>query len=213
MRWRRRLAWEPSTTGWTVAVLFMVGSFLFALGSFPAYSQLVDPRAVGLTFVLGSIFFTSAAFGQLLESRGSADRKVVWACGVQLVGTILFNIDCVDAVRDAFEAAEVNRLVWAPDVFGSICFLIASHLAWLAVCGRLWAVRREDPEWWSAALNYVGSIFFMASGLASFTLPATGAELNVAIVNSGTCLGAICFLVGAYVLLPPAAPEPSRAAA
>jgi len=208
MRWRRRLAWEPSTTGWTVAVLFMVGSFLFALGSFPAYSQLVDARVVGLTFVLGSIFFTSAAFGQLLESRGIADRKVVWACRVQLVGTILFNIDCVDAVRDAFEAAEVNRLVWAPDVFGSICFLVASHLAWLAVCGRLWAVRREDPEWWSAALNYVGSIFFMASGLASYTLPATGAELNVAIVNSGTCLGAICFLVGAYVLLPSPVDQP-----
>jgi hypothetical protein len=212
MTWRRRLAWEPGEAGWTVAVLFMVGSLLFALGSFPAYSQLVDPRAVGMTFVVGSIFFTCAAFGQLLESRGSVDRRIVWAAGVQLVGTVLFNIDCVNALRDSLDdAQQLDRLVWAPDVFGSIAFLVASHLAWVAVCGRLWAVRRDDPEWWSAALNYVGSIFFMASGIASYTLHTTGNELNTAIVNTGTCLGALCFLAGAYVLLPSGAAEPSRA--
>jgi len=26
---------------------------------------------------------------------------------------------------------QTNRLVWAPDFFGSIAFLVASHLAWL----------------------------------------------------------------------------------
>jgi hypothetical protein len=212
MTWRRRLSWEPSTPGWTVAVLFMIGSSLFALGSFPFYSQLVDPRAVGMTFVLGSIFFTSAAFGQLLESRGSADRRLVWASAVQFVGTILFNIDCIDALGDAFDAQQVNRLVWAPDVFGSIAFLVASHLAWLSVCGGLWAVRRDDRDWWSAALNYVGSIFFMASGIASYTLTTTDQEVNITIVNTGTCLGALCFLAGAYVLLPSVDPEPARVA-
>ena len=55
-------------------------------------------------------------------------------------------------------------------------------------------------------LNYVGSVFFMASAIASFTLTTTGEAINIAIVNSGTFLGAICFLVGSYVLLPPARP-------
>ena len=90
--------------GWWVAVLFMVGSFLFALGSFPPYGQTVDPGAVGVTFVAGSVFFTSAAAGQLLQTvREHGDRRLVWACGVQLVGTVLFNLNTVDALLDSLD--------------------------------------------------------------------------------------------------------------
>ncbi len=45
----------------------------------------------------------------------------------------------------------------------------------------------------------------MASALAAFTLPTTGEVLNIAIVNLGTFLGAVCFFVGAYLLLPASA--------
>ena len=211
MRWRREVAWHPGDLGWRVAMLFIVGSTLFALGSFPPYAQLVDPRVVGITFVIGSLFFTSAAFSQLVQvsegirvwappSRG----KLWWACAVQLVGTLLFNVNTIDATVTTFDVQQENRLVWAPDFFGSIAFLVASHLAWLATCGKLWAVDREDPDWWSAFLNYVGSIFFMASALAAFTLDTTGEVLNLSIVNSGTFLGAVCFWLGAWVLRPKA---------
>ena len=47
----------------------------------------------------------------------------------------------------------------------------------------------DDADWWVAALNYVGSIFFMLSAIASFTLTTTGEELNTTIVNAGTFLG------------------------
>ena len=50
----------------------------------------------------------------------------------------------------------------------------------------------------------MGSVLFMAAALAEFTLRTTGEPINIAIVNSGTFLGAICFLTGAYLLLPPA---------
>ncbi len=43
----------------------------------------------------------------------------------------------------------------------------------------------------------------MASAIASFTLTTTGEPINIAIVNTGTFLGAICFLLAAYVTLPP----------
>jgi len=106
---------------------------------------------------------------------------------------------------DTFTVEEGNRLVWAPDFFGSIAFLVASHLAWLAVCHRLWCVRRDDADWWGALLNYIGSIFFMASAFASFTLETTDEAINITVVNVGTFLGSACFFIGAYLLLPPAA--------
>ncbi|HEY4584266.1 MAG TPA: hypothetical protein VI980_06895 [Acidimicrobiia bacterium] len=63
-------------------------------------------------------------------------------------------------------------------------------------------MRRDDVDWWIAALNYVGSIFFMLSAIGAFTLPTTGNVINLTIVNLGTFLGAVCFFVGAYLLLP-----------
>ena len=183
----------------------MAGSALFAVGSVPPYAQMVDPRAVGITFVVGSVFFTAAAACALAQAvRDRVDRRLLWACGVQLVGTLLFNVNTVRALRDTFDDAhEANRLVWAPDAFGSIAFLVASHLAWIVVCGGLWRVARDDADWWVAALNYVGSILFMASALASYTLETTGEVVNQTVVNSATFGGAVCFLVGAYLLLPP----------
>ncbi len=204
MQWRRQIGWHPRLLDWRVAALFMVGSFLFGLGSFPLYAQRVDPGTVGVTFVAGSVFFTAAAASQLLQTQRAdpPDGRLVLACRVQLVGTILFNLNCVDAMLDSLDTEQTNRLVWAPDFFGSIAFLIASHLAWLAVCHRLWCVRRDDAEWWVAALNYVGSIFFMLSAIGAFTLTTTGEALNTTLINSGTFLGAVCFFAGAYLLLP-----------
>ena len=222
MQWRRELTWNPHDLGWRVAALFMIGSSLFALGSFPPYSQLVDGRAVGITFVLGSLIFTAAGYSQFLQVINDADgdagttsfrywawqlaKTLWWAAFVQLIGTLLFNISTIHAMFETFTVEEEDRLVWAPDYIGSIAFLVASHLAWTSVCHRLWCVRRDDPSWWGALLNYVGSILFMASAIASFTLTTTGEALNITIVNVCTFLGAVCFLAGAYLLLPPHKP-------
>ncbi len=218
MRWRREASWAPRDLGWRTAVLFMVGSTLFAVGSFPAYWTFVDARAVAMTFVVGAVFFTTAAYHQYLQvvnddETGSfrwwswRPRPVLWwATVVQLAGTLLFNVNTVAALAEHLSAQQENRLVWAPDFFGSVAFLVASQLAWLAVCPRQWCVRRDDPDWWSALLNYVGSLFFMLSALAAFTLPTTGEVVNITIVNAGTFLGAVCFFLGAYVLLPERSP-------
>lgn len=222
MHWRRQVSWQASDLGWRIAVLFMVGSFLFALGSFPPYSQLVYPGIVGITFVVGSLFFTSASYSQFLQAINSGDngtlnsgrlrfwawqpkRMVWWANAVQSVGTLFFNLNTIDSMLEGLSTKETHRLVWAPDFFGCIAFLIASHLAWLLVCRRVWCVHRDDPDWWIAMFNYVGSIFFMISAIASFTLTTTDTVVNLTLVNLGTFVGAVCFFVGAYLLLPPAA--------
>jgi len=217
MRWRRRIEWTPHDLDWRIAVLFMVGSSLFAIGSFPLYWQLVDGRVVGITFVLGSLFFTSAGYSSFFQTvndgRDAATPAKLWAWSprgllwwsaiVQLGGTLLFNVNTIAATATTFTTRQENRLVWAPDFFGSIAFLVASQLAWMHLSGRFWFRDTDDSVWWSSLLNYLGSVFFMASAIASFTLETTDEALNTAVVNAGTFLGAICFLVGAYVLLPP----------
>jgi hypothetical protein len=217
VQWRRQVTWNPGELSWRVAALFMTGSSLFAIGSFPAYAQLVEPSVVGGTFVLGSLFFTAAGWSQFLQVvNDGADpgtafrfrawqprRLLWWATVVQLIGMLFFNVSTIDATIDNLSTEQTNKLVWAPDFLGSLAFLAASHLGWMQVCRRLWCVRRDDGDWWIAAINYVGSIFFMASAIGAITLPTTDDELNVTLVNVGTFLGAVCFLGGAYLLLPP----------
>jgi hypothetical protein len=48
----------------------------------------------------------------------------------------------------------------------------------------------------------IGSVLFMASALASFVLPSTGAVINDRIAVAGTLLGALCFLIGAALMFP-----------
>lgn len=229
MTWHRRIGWHPLHLPWRTAILFMVGSACFALGSFPPYAAWMDPRAVGVTFVVGSIFFTTAGYHQFLEAINDPDRPgakagrfllfaiqprniLWWATLIQLAGTIFFNFNTIDALAAELSVPEQNKLVWGPDFVGSIAFLGASHLAWLDACQKPWAWLPERDDWWVAALNYLGSIFFMLSALAAYVLPTTGEAINIAIVNLGTFGGAVCFFVGAYLLLPPK-DQPSAASA
>lgn len=45
--------WAPRARGWWIAVLFAVGSLLFALGAVPAYAGAVGARWDGVTFFVG----------------------------------------------------------------------------------------------------------------------------------------------------------------
>lgn len=208
-------------------MLFIVGSLLFGVGSFPPYSQLVDGRVVGFTFVVGGLFFTAGGYSAFLEVindnreadtpfrfwAGSPRTKLWWAGFIQLIGTLLFNVNTLDAMITTFTVEETNRLVWGPDMFGSLAFLVASHLFWLNVRGPLGRGETAEAEWWAAMLNYIGSVFFLVSAIASFTLETTGETLNIALVNSGTFLGAVCFLAGSYLGLPTPTPDDRGGAA
>jgi hypothetical protein len=94
--------------------------------------------------------------------------------------------------------------VWAPDMLGSACFLVSSLLAFANAEHRWLSWRPHDLDWWIAALNLVGSIAFGVSALASFVSPFTGLVLHGDLANLGTALGALCFLIGAVLLVPQA---------
>lgn len=168
----------------------MVGSFCFALGSVPGYASLVPTSVVGVTFFVGSVFFTSAAFLQLVQSRDPVDW---WASAIQFAGTIWFNINTYDAMQTGLSTQQQNLRIWTPDFIGSICFLLSSYLAVWAVCNGPWCFARNDSDWWTSVVNLGGSVFFMLAALAAFVLPSTGDLLDASLANSGTFLGALCF--------------------
>jgi hypothetical protein len=116
------------TSDRTISILFMIGSACFAVGAVPGYAGAVGVTADGVTFFVGSLFFTAAAYGQFLQSWRTSARR--W--------------------RD----------------------------------------------------NMCGSVAFGAAAVASYVVPDSGALRNAMVVNLGTCLGALCFLAGAYPLLP-----------
>jgi len=218
---------------WWIAVLFCIGSTCFTIGPLPVYEQLVGAHWVGITFFVGSIFFTSASALCFVEAanapgavgpEGSRRRagpfKLVawrprsidwWATGVQLIGTFYFNVMTFLAMSDSWNVHQENRLVWRPDTVGSICFLVASYLAWAEVCHSAGRLRIHDVSWWIVVINLLGSIFFGVSAVGAFTLP-TGDAANLWLDNAGTVAGGVCFFVAAVLLIPEARAEPRSAA-
>ena len=199
---------EPATPRrsktWWAGVLFIIGSSCFAVGPFPGFLQFVGATADAAVFFIGSIFFTSAATVQYLDSR-SGPRLVWWAAVVQLAGTVFFNISTGSALLDNLSTGQEDRLIWAPDVFGCVCFLVASGLAWAAERGFI--------SW----INLAGSVAFGIAGGASYFVPDTGDVLDLAAANFTTVVGALCFLAGAVGMLAeerrariPAARVPTR---
>jgi hypothetical protein len=101
---RRAVRWAPHLLGWWIAVLFMIGSACFAGAAAPGLSSVAPASVLGAVFFTGSLFFTSAAYLQYLQSINAAGapgepprRRLLawqpgridwWACGIQLVGTV-----------------------------------------------------------------------------------------------------------------------------
>jgi hypothetical protein len=213
--------WAPGAIAWWIGVMFMVGALCFATGALPGYVDWAGTTADNVTFFVGSIFFTTAAVLQYLEAvntnpvagaarSGRAVRLLAWeprridwwAAAVQLVGTIYFNVSTFAALVSSLDASQAQRWVWRPDALGSVCFLVASTLAFAEVGHRWISWRPSSISWWIALLNLVGSVAFGVSAVAASVVPDSGQPRNVELVNLGTFVGALGFLVGAFLLLP-----------
>jgi hypothetical protein len=182
-----------------MALLFAIGSTCFLVGPFPGYLNLVGPRADGITFFVGSIFFTG---GGALQSRlafpdrdsSPMGKAAWWAAIIQSAGTLFFNVSTYQALNTAFDDPSYNRLVWRPDAFGSICFLVSGVIAYRASARHGWLPVREGKGWWQAGVNLLGCIFFGISAIAGYVVPSKGSMLDLAAANWNTALGAACFL-------------------
>jgi uncharacterized membrane protein YhaH (DUF805 family) len=215
---------EPARLNSAIAWLFVVGASCFALGAIPAYVRAVGGAADGATFFVGSLFFTSASYCQLVQAQSPGmtgvdersqharlgvrpwawlPRDKNWlAAATQFPGTLFFNHSTFAALAHNLSASEADRHVWRPDVFGSILFLVSSALAISALGVRFRRPRSRGLPWWIAWINMLGSVAFMLSAIAGFVVPSTGAVLDLPLDDAGTLIGAMCFLVGAALMLP-----------
>ncbi len=218
--------WRPRTRGWWISVLFSIGSLCFLVAALASQWATTPRSGIGVTFFIGSIFFTSASYLQYSETvnvdrsvepgarrarwrpASWEPRRIDWlSAAVQLVGTLFFNVTTFTAMKHGLTTKQTNARVWGPDAIGSVCFLISSELAYAEVCHRWICFRNRTLSWWIVALNMLGSIAFGAAAIASLVEPATGLPISARISNGGTALGGLCFLIGAIALMPEAAAE------
>jgi hypothetical protein len=197
--------WRPRRRDWWMAVLFVLGAACFTVGGIASQWAQTSRPAIGVTFFVGSIFFTIAAALQYAETMQQPQPLDRIAALVQLVGTVLFNISTFAALRHNLTTHQSNARVWAPDVFGSVAFLVSSGISFWSVGRRWWCFRWRSIEWQMVALSLLGSVAFGVSAIASLVQPSTGEPLSAHIANSGTSFGGACFLIGSLLLFPEAA--------
>jgi len=221
--------WAPKRLAWWIALLFLIGSACFAYGSFganwPRYLPpgMVDSAVINLVFFVGSIFFTSAAWLQLLESINGdvADLAVArarlptnwrwlgWkphnagylASLIQFAGTLLFNVNTGDAMLKGLGWMQEDLLIWTPDMIGSVCFLAASYLALVEISHGWWSFELRQVAWWVVILNLLGSVAFQVSALYAFSPPSPESGWAWS-ANFWTLVGAVCFFVASYLMIP-----------
>jgi hypothetical protein len=213
----------PRRLNTAIAVLFAIGSFGFALGSTGFYAAAVGPTPDAVTFFISSIFFTSASFLQLVQSQSPAmtatgtsrdderqhlkllawlPRDKGWlAAVIQFPGTLFFNGTTFWAITVAVSSSKYDNVVWRPDFYGSVLFLLSSFFGILTVA-RLLSWRPREAAWWAAWLNMLGAVAFMASAIGAFVMPTTAAAVDVRLADRGTFVGAVCFFLGALLVLP-----------
>ncbi|MFI1394197.1 hypothetical protein [Streptomyces sp. NPDC020681] len=198
------------------AVAFTTGGTLFALGAAFALTSSSPTAGVSIYFA-GGLFFNTGGYASLLQAinaprrRGGSDTlepvpwrwwsyepmRIDWVGTFLLfAGTLVFGVNLLDSFLQGLTSQQTNRLVWAPDVVGCVLFLISGQLALAEVNHGRVRLRVHDLGWWIVAVNQLGSVLFMVSALADFTVPGTGNPVSAEVGSWGTLTGAVCFAVG-----------------
>lgn len=223
-----RCLWMPDRLNWWIGVIFALGSLLFLLASLlslvPSLARAwsLDSTGINVIFFAGSIPFTIAAYLQLFQAANAGEspprddrsprrpvlfgwqpHNIGWLSGaLQFVGTILFNINCFDALMPSLDWWQQDLDIWAPDFVGSILFLGSGYLGFIETCHAHWAWKPSSLSWWVVFINLLGCIGFMISAFFAFVLPGSPNMDAVTISIAFTLFGSVGFLVGSLLMLP-----------
>jgi hypothetical protein len=222
--------WMPRRLNWWIGTVFAVGSLLFALASVlslvPALARAwsLDATAINAIFFTGSIPFTIAAYLQLFQAANAGEfpredmqssrRPVIlgwqphdigWlSCALQFMGTILFNLNTFDAMIPSLTWFQQDLVIWAPNIVGSILFLVSGYLAFIETCHAHWAWKPKNISWWVVFTNLLGCVGFMISAVFAIVLPGPPNMEAITLAVLFTLLGATGFLAGSLLMLPEA---------
>jgi hypothetical protein len=219
---RKSLLLPRRTLTASIALLFMIGSFCFASASFVVLvsNRFLTPLGINIIYFLGSLFFTSAAYLQYLESINAdithiphlynnhplwywwrwRPRNLGYISSLsQFIGTLFFNISTFLAIFSSLSIEMKNLLVWVPDLLGSILFLVSAFFAYLEIANDTLLNTFKSASWWVVWSNILGSVFFQCSAFFS-SFSAQNSITDTFTATLMTLLGAVCFFIGAFLL-------------
>ena len=223
-----RCLWMPWQLNWWIGNIFAIGSVLFAAASVlslaPALAQAwaLNTVRINAIFFAGSIPFTIAAYLQLFQAANAGEflpddaksrqrpklfgwqpHDAGWlSSSLQFIGTILFNFNTFDAMIPSLMWFEEDLVIWAPNIIGSILFLVSGYLAFIETCHAHWAWKLKTISWWVVFTNLLGCVGFMISAVFALVLPGPPNAEAITLSVVFTLLGAIGFLVGSLLMLP-----------
>ena len=211
--------WRPHSLNWWIAVLFLIGSWHFVGASLLILAGSTNTYLIDLIYFIGSLFFTSAGYSQYYQAINAPEtitdsnsqkrryfawqpqRLDFWTTFPQFLGTLAFNTTTARAFLSVLWFG-YDRLVWIPDFVGSILFLISGFAGVCEFCHRLVCWQTKSLTWWIVWINFLGCIAFMISAFMAFVRPNPILNNLATWATIFTLLGAVCFLVGAYLMWP-----------
>ena len=210
-----RVLWAPRDPGWWIAITFILGSVLFCLGAILPFTRGLSTAMTNVVYLVGSSLYLVGAFIQFIQGRrmkinhrddASAMRHLAnknsRAAGIQATGALLFQTSMTGAFIRSLSIAQQEKIIWVPDLFGALCFLIASSMFFTL---RYPIQHRQDNGRSArelAMMNIVGSAFFVISALGAYIVPLTDQAIYPRIANLGTFAGAVLFLLSSIPGLP-----------
>ncbi|MEO4044827.1 hypothetical protein AAFN47_24765 [Hoeflea sp. CAU 1731] len=220
--------WQTRRYNWITGLFFSIGSLLFMLGamfSLMPRDWVATPSAfaIGVTFFLGSIPFTTAGYLQHFQAANASEFRTNFAQDkpnqrvsfvgwhpaspgwlstfTQFIGTIAFNINTFNAIRPATGWYSQDLTIWLPGMIGSVLFLVSGYLAFIETCHGYWAWRPWQLDWRIVFVDLLGCVFFMVAGVLAYVPKNTEPAWMPAMANTQLWLGGLGFLVGAQLLM------------
>lgn len=118
------------------------------------------------------------------------------------VGSLLFAVGALMATVQA--APVLNSVVYA---LGAVCFTTAAAVQWVAAADHHPRPRWRDPDWASAAIQFVGTVAFNVMTIRALAMSLDRPGTDYSAVWTPDVVGSPLFLVSSWIAWHPIARE------